>query len=324
MPDVATLDPVPRHQTRDPIFTRWEPKYASVWGTQPLCLEHRLHQSPLFTRQALAELIERVRNSPDNYMLVHMGAQGDRKLWRLGQLDDTPGMQVIEAVAAGRLWINLMHVNDVDKRYSDLLDEAYEEVAERVPGYITFNRFNGILISSPRAQVYYHFDPAGQSLWQIEGTKRVYVYPPVAPFLMPEALELVALYRDEVSSIKYEPWFDEYATVYDLQPGQMLHWPLNSPHRIENMDVLNISMTAEYFTQEIRRQNMVSMANGLLRQKLGMHPDRSIRGAGFWSKAAFQAVVRRSGLLEGERTQRRAPTFKLDPARPGQIIDLPT
>ena len=100
-----------------------------------------------------------------------------------------------------------LHVNEVDRRYEELLNTIFAEVEERVPGYATFSRINGILISSPGAQVYYHFDACGQSLWQIEGKKRVYLYPPVSPFLTPENMEHVAVYRDEVG-IAYEPWFD--------------------------------------------------------------------------------------------------------------------
>ena len=302
-----------------PVFSQWEPKHASLWGTQPLCLEQNLHCSPLFSRAALGALIEAY--PPEMYNLVQMGVQGDRKLWRYGSIGEATGAQVIEAIAAGRLWINLLRVNEVDHRYRELLDGIFAEVEARVPGYATFSRINGILISSPRAQVYYHFDSSGQSLWQIEGTKRVYLYPPVSPFLTPESLEHVALNRDEVG-VKYEPWFDDHATVYELRPGQMMHWPLNSPHRVENQDCLSISMTAEYYTRDIRRKQMVNVANGLLREKLGINPGRNISGAGFWSKAVVQAGVRRLRLLEGERKKTHQLTFKLDPLHPGQIIDL--
>jgi hypothetical protein len=302
-----------------PVFDGWEPRHASLWTTQPLCLSHRLAGSPLFTRASLADLIERY--PVEKYTLVHMGAQGERKLWRQGVIGDATGAQVFEAIAAGRLWINLLHVNEVDSRYNELLNQIFAEVSEHVPGYATFSRINGILISSPGAQVYYHFDLFGQSLWQIEGSKRVYLYPPVPPFLKQENLERVAMYRDEVS-IEYETWFDEYAYVHELQPGQMMHWPLNSPHRIENQDRLSVSMTAEYFTHDIRRKLMLNTANGILRERLGVSPGRDVSGAGFWSKALLQSAVWRSGLLEGERRKRLAITFKLDPARPGQIIDI--
>lgn len=302
------------------IFAGWEPQHSQVWGNQPVRLEHRLADSGLFTREALADLIERYPQKM--YTLVHMGAQKGKKFWRYGMIGDMDGKGVIRAIEAGRLWINLLHVNEVDPRYGKLLDLIFSEIETRVPGFgRSFDRINGILISSPRAQVYYHFDAMGQSLWQIEGQKTVYVYPPVPPFLTRQTLEYVALYRDEVG-VAYEAWYDQYAIPYELHPGQMMHWPLNAPHRVENGDELSVSMTAEYFTDAIRRKMMLNMANGLIRQKLGIEPGIAVNGPAFWTKAAMQAALRRTGLLKTAREERLQLTFKLDPTNPGQIIDL--
>src|ERR1044072_6926570 len=97
---------------------------TSLFGHQPVQLEHRLHQHPLFTRAALAELIER---SPEGrYMLVHTGAQGSpRKEWRQGTIGGMKGHEVIKAIEQGRMWVNLLHVHEVGKRYQDLLDQIY-------------------------------------------------------------------------------------------------------------------------------------------------------------------------------------------------------
>ena len=130
------------------------------------------------------------------------------------------------------------------------------------------------------------------------------------------------MFADEVG-IKYDPAFEEHATCFVLEPGQMMHWPLNSPHRVENLDCLNISMTTEYWTENIRRRQMVNMANGILRTKLGITPhSRATSGPAFWAKAALQAGVRRAGLLKKEQQAKRPVEFKLDPAKPGAIIDL--
>src|SRR5690606_14015079 len=122
-------------------------------------------------------------------------------------------------------------------------------------------------ISSPKAEVYYHMDLPGQSLWQIHGKKRVYVYPAVPPFRRDEDLEQIALYQVEVD-IPYDPAYDSHARVFELEGGEMLHWPLNAPHRVETLDCLNISMTTEYWTEPIRRAQMINLANGILRTKL--------------------------------------------------------
>jgi len=175
------------------------------------------------------------------------------------------------------------------------------------------------MISSPEAQVYYHFDTSGQSLWQIAGRKRVYVYPASPPFLTPKELEAVCLYHNE-TSISYEPWYDEHASVFEIGPGQMLTWPLNAPHRIENLG-FSISMTVEYGMRDIQRKVLVNGANGMLREKLGITPKTTITGPAYWAKAALYGGAKVSGLLETKRRQRRPITFHLDRSSPGKIIE---
>ncbi|MBL8566712.1 MAG: cupin-like domain-containing protein [Hyphomicrobiaceae bacterium] len=310
MPDAPSL----------PIFRDWSPAHTAGWANSALRIGHRLHEDPLFSLDALADLIDRYPR--EHYALVHMGAQKERRLWREGEINGVPGRAVVEAIAQGRMWLNLRNVSMVDPRYREVLDRIFEEVRHNVPGYETYARTCGILISSPNAQVYYHMDLPGQSLWQMHGRKRVYLYPDRAPFLSAEQLERIALYEVEVD-IPYEPWYDQHATVFEIGGGEMLHWPLNAPHRVENLDCLNVSMTTEYWTDHIRRRQMLNMANGILRHTLGVAPSSAATsGPGFWAKAALQAGVRRSGLLRKARKSRRPVAFRLDPSRPGHVIDL--
>ncbi len=306
----------------EPIFTNWTPQTTANWAKAPLRLSHRLAEHPLYSMDALAELIEGYPRQ--HYALVEMGPQGsNRRLWREGDIGQLSGHEVIEAIKRGRMWLNLRNVGQVDKRYRDVLDQIFEEVRARVPGYDTYDRTCGILISSPKAQVYYHIDLPGQSLWQLHGKKRVYLYPAEAPFLTGEQLERVALYEVEVD-VPYEPSYDEKALQFEIGPGEMLHWPLNAPHRVENLDCLNVSMTTEYWTETIRRSQIINMANGILRDKMGLTPkSRKMTGPVFFAKAALQSGVKRAGLLKRARKARRPIEFVLDKAHLGQVVDLP-
>ena len=102
------------------IFTSWDAKHKSLWGNQPLRLQHRLHTSRLFSDGTLAELIEHYPRS--SYSIVLVGERSSKKLWREGDIGDLTGAQVIEAIAAGRMWLNLRGVHKLDKRYTELLD----------------------------------------------------------------------------------------------------------------------------------------------------------------------------------------------------------
>ena len=304
-----------------PVFCKWSDVTRAAWGIEPLRLEHRLHDDPLFSLSALGDLIDHYPRQ--HYALVEVGATGsDRRLWREGDIGNLSGVQVIEAIRQGKMWLNLRNVGKLFDDYRHLLQEIFAEIGAEISGYDTYDQTSGILISSPKAQVYYHMDLPGQALWQLHGRKRVYVYPAQAPFLTEQQLERIALYEVEVD-VPYESWYDDHAQVFDVGPGEMLHWPLNAPHRVENFDSLNVSMTMEYWSEPIRRSNMINVANGLLRNKIRYTPrSRALSGPSFVAKAALQAGVRRSGLLKKVRKAKRPIAFRLDDAHLGQVVDV--
>ncbi len=305
---------------RDAVFTDWKPEYAALWGQVPLKTRHRLHEHPLFGLDAIASLLESYPRS--HYSLIEMGAPGERKLWREGELGGLSGREVLEWVAKGRIWINLRRIWEVDRRYRDLLEQSYAEIAERTGGEPMFDLTMGMLISSPRAQVYCHFDLLGQALWQIHGRKRIWLYPNHAPFMTEKDLEDVALFGVEVD-MPFHGWFDSYAQVFDLEPGDMAHWPLNAPHRVENHDVLNVSITTEHLTRDIERRHRVNLANGVLRHRFGWTPrSRATTGPSYWAKAALQAAAKRGAWVAAKRAEKRPVEFRLDPSRPGGLLDL--
>jgi hypothetical protein len=103
----------------------------------------------------------------------------------------------------------------------------------------------------------------------------------------------------------------------------MLSWPLNAPHRVENIEGVNISMTVSFSSPAIRRREILHLANGLLRHRFGVQsPGRRIEGAGFLAKAVLQKLMRNSAWVRRQRRARRAVTFCLDPAKPGETIEL--
>jgi len=303
-------------------LTEWEPRNSALWYNQPVCVGHRLHDVSLFGTDALAELIESYPRK--DYSVIHMGPQGtERRFWREGDLTGLSGHEVLEAISRGRFWLNLRRTNLIDKRYDAVLDSVFAELEQNVPGLKTFDRECGILISSPLAQVYYHADLPGQLLFQIAGRKRIYFYPPAPPFIKPEHLEHIAIYGIEVD-IPYENWYDQYAHIYDLEPGQMVHWPLNAPHRVENKDCLNVSMTVEYWSEPIRRTNMVTRANGIMRHRFGRIPASSfISGPSFVGKAVLQKVLKNSSWMKKQKAGRRPVEFSLDRTNLGSIVELP-
>ena len=287
-------------------------------------IRHRLHEDPAFHATALAALIERYPRS--DYALVLTDVQGAtaaaQPRWREGDLNGTPGLQVIDAIANGSLWLNLRQAHLHGPEYALLLQRAYAEISARIPGFSASALKMGILISSPGAQVHYHCDLPGQLLWQISGRKRVWVYPPTAPFLQPEWLEDIA-YTGFEFSLVYDPAFDRQAVVFDLAPGQLLSWPLNAPHRVDNADCLNISVTSEHWTDANRRAQKLHLANAVLRHRLGWRAGpRHLSGPSYWAKVALQALWRRSPWAGALQRGMRPVEFKLAPGAPGGYLEI--
>jgi hypothetical protein len=251
-----------------------------------------------------------------------MGERGDHRFWREGDLAGLPGRQVLEAIANGRLWLNLRCIDKVDDRYAQLLDSIFRELNERMPGLGTVHHGAGLLVSSPNAEVYYHADLPGQALFQIAGRKRMFVYPASAPFITAQQLENIAYYGLELD-LPYHAWYDEYAKIYDLQPGQMVYWPNNAPHRVENLDTVNISLTVNFMTDPIRRTQIVHLANGILRYQLGWTPrSGATSGISFLSKAVLQKMLRHNRRMSNAQAARRPIEFMLDKNALGSTIDL--
>src|SRR5882757_9774069 len=95
---------------------------------------------------------------------------------RLALHDDVSGSELLRAVKNGRLWLNVTRVDRVDARYRRLIDTLYEQLAAQVPGFAPTGSQGTLLISSPRAFVYYHADGAASALWHLRGCKRIWIY----------------------------------------------------------------------------------------------------------------------------------------------------
>ncbi len=316
------------------IFTDWKNQNAALFGQHTIVAGHGLAQSALFSDGLLAALIDAAPEGTYHVNTMDPGTH-DPRTRREGTIDGLSGAEVIAAVKSGRIWILLQNPGEIDPEYAGLLTDIYDELHDRVPGLKTYRQKMSLLISSPNVQVYYHADIPGQTLWQVRGTKRVYIYPNKAPFLPQPALEKIILGEAHEISLEYEAWFDDYAQVVELSPGHMAHWPLNCPHRVVNGDSLNVSFTTEHWTDALRDAYAVNYANGILRKGLtsgllkpglGHRFDeapfsQATHGMSKWGKIGVAAAARFSGLQK----RNKAPfhiDFKVDPSAPHCVRNI--
>jgi hypothetical protein len=291
------------------------------FGSRIVTGRHRLDQHELFSDAALVDLLD---HFPREHLYAHdMGDDPNRTdVNRLAGHRGVGGAELLEAVKSGRLWLNVTRIDRADSRCRRLVDELYDALCVQMPTFEPMACQGTLLISSPHALVHYHADAPASVLWHVRGRKRVWVYPALdAHFLRRDLLEdIYAGARHEF--VPYVAALDSGAEVFDLEPGQWIAWPQNSPHRITNLDSVNVSLVTDHFTPASRRRTQVYLANRFLRTRLGVR-NTSTRedGAGAVAKTLLQRMARKLGLDRVQLRQHVA-VAQVVAAAPGGMVAL--
>lgn len=257
--------------TQAKTIADWPKDISTRFAKETIIVDHRLHSRSMFTDDGLASLLDRYPR--EKLGVFTMGSDPvDWRSWTVGRAGDLSGANLLDAVKKGRIWLNLRAANHYLEDYASLSNEIFAEKEAQVKGLKTLKHDLGVLISSPNAQVFYHLDSALVSLWQIRGTKLVRVYDPVAPFALPNQIEAVVL-RESAEQLPFNPEWDKQAKAITLEPGMMVTWPQNAPHRIVNGPMMNVSLSLEFMTPQALLRANVIYANGVLRRRLGWTPE---------------------------------------------------
>lgn len=280
---------------------------SAQFGREVQNFRHHLHQRPVFTDDGLIELLDRYPR--EHIGIFTMGETPDT--WRRGRLGQIGGAELLERVRDGRLWLNLRGASEHDQEMAVIRDAIFAETRANVPGFHPFRADAGLLISSPNARVFYHLDIPRVMLFHLRGHKRFYVYPREAGYIQPSDLENVArgLTEEEIS---YVAGLDAGAQVLDLEPGDMVHWPQNAPHRIDNGDDLNVSLSVEFMTPLALMRANALYANGWLREQFGWQSGLEWQPSASWAwKAPLAQVLRQVVASRRARQAPLPPSFTL-------------
>jgi len=295
------------------ILSDLTPAKAAAFGKQTQRFTHSLQERSMFRDAGLVEVLDRYPR--DKLGVFTMGDDPvDWTSWRRGSADDLTGAELLDAAYRGRIWLNLRAVNNVLPRYGDLAREIFGELEAGVGGLKTFNHDVGLLISSPKAQVFYHLDVLPVTLWQLRGRKTMWVYPVAAPYVSDEQLERIVL-RETAEQFAYVPGWDQAAEVHVLDPGVMVSWPQNAPHRLVNDDCLNVSLSIEHQTPQALMRANVIYANGVLRRRMGAAP--RLKDGFTPSNLAKFGLARAAKAVKLQKPAKRVlePSFRLEAAQ---------
>ncbi|TWT88661.1 hypothetical protein Mal64_21480 [Pseudobythopirellula maris] len=274
------------------LLDNWTSQDFGALERGVLVARHRLAETGLFTDEALARLID--SHPADRLSVNTMGFDPEHFDWREGSRGDVSGEVLVDLVRRGHLWVNIRGLLDNQPEYATLINTLYDELEIGSPGFTARDRSANLLLSSPTAWVPFHLDLPVNMLWHIRGKKRVWVYPPFdTRFASPIVMERIAV-GEFSEEAPYDPSFDQYALTYDAEPGQLITWPQLTPHRVSNLEGLNVSLSTEHKNPQAKRRLNVLEANHWLRRNCGLNPaqDWSIASAAGPAARAKELLAR--------------------------------
>jgi hypothetical protein len=286
---------------------------------------HRLHELTFFDDDSLVALLDIYPT--ERRQAFTMGTDPQKvEEWKVVDASGVSGKDLLAAVNRGRLWLNLLRVDLVDRRYREVMGQLQAELIQQCPRLdLDALTFGTLLISSPETMVYYHLDAPHQVLWHLRGSKRVWVYPAgddnFAPRHMVENIFAGDHEYDE--ELPYDPAFDAHALIFDLAPGDLAVWPLNSPHRVVNLQTFNLSLVTGLATRQSERRALVYAANRFFSERIRVPmTSTSEHGLSASAKCLAYRLLRRARLIPQPSLKPYRPTLRVDPGAPLGVRSL--
>jgi hypothetical protein len=272
-------------------------------------VRHQLCERPELTLTKLAELAQRL---PENLVEYYSGKVDVAQ--RSAAYPKT-GLSVVETVRRIEecgSWMVMKNV-EVDSEYNQimraLLDQWYAQIDSRQLKILegSMHREHAfIFVSSPNSVTPYHLDDEHNILLQIRGSKQVNMWDPKDRVAVPEPAieEQLQLWRepDHERYLPYQEEFQKSASVFDLTPGEGLHFPYAAPHWVKNGPEVSISFSITFRSELSERLARIYFVNRRIR-RLGISPVPPLRSP--WRDSlkdrAFQAARRASRILKQSR-----------------------
>ena len=308
--------------TQDTTLFDWDQKSYNSFGSKLQLLKHDYHKLDLFSDESLIKLLD---TYPREWLQCFtMGYNPeDYSEWKAVHIADSSGKEILEAVQKGRFWVNIINIDKSSKVFAEIIDNIYKKLNAKSPSLKTAEAgYSALILSSPGIQVYYHVDAEANMLWHFRGNKKVWVYPRNEKFSPQGELEkVVAHERDE--DLTYKKEYDDHANSFVLEGGDVVSWPIHSPHRVENL-TFNDSLTTSYTSKENRQLIGVHSANYFLLNKLGLK-NTSINHKGVVPtiKSYSYYILNKLKLIKhSERTAYYKTNLKLDHTADNGMVTL--
>ncbi|GIX03979.1 MAG: hypothetical protein KatS3mg113_0985 [Planctomycetaceae bacterium] len=260
----STCDVVPDTPTRLNWLSFDPQQVLQHFNQRPFLIEHRLCDHPLFELERLLALCRQLPVQHVEYNAGNLPVNQDQALTPRNGLS---AEETIRRIRDCQSWMVLKWV-EYDPEYRQLLHECLAELRPYTEQVVPGMRFPQafIFITSPHSVTPYHIDPEHNFLLQIRGNKYIRLYDGSNRELLPEE-DLERFYALRVRNLVLKDEYRERCWLYDLQPGQGLHFPVTYPHWVQNGADVSISFSITFRTPDLERRRQVYQVNHWLRKQ---------------------------------------------------------
>ncbi len=270
-------------------------KFAANYPETPHLVRHNLHEHPLLTLDALAELGEALPEKSLEYNRadIPVSAGPDDVQSNGLSIGDT-----IRTVDKNRSWAVLKNIEQIPA-YRALLMELLGELEARVKAttgkMLTPEGF--IFVSSPEAVTPFHFDPEHNILLQLKGSKVMTQFPAADDRIVPPA-EHERYFLGGHRGLVWNDDFGAYGMPFQMAPGDAIYVPVMAPHHVRVGPDPSISLSITWRSEWSYAEEDAHAFNAILR-RFGIRPRAPQRfPKQNWGKAYGWRVLRKAGLAE--------------------------
>lgn len=275
---------------------------------------HRLYEHPLLAPAKLVELGARLERR--RQVRTHSGAAQPGT-----PFNDAPRLHpnrkgavaTLSDVAQADAWTSLLNIQ-TDDEYRTLVDAVLGELKPRIDRLDPGMSYRGgwIFVTSPSAITPFHMDKEHNFILQIQGRKRLYVWPPDDQVAVSEVARDLFHATHSRAKVQWSEELRSRALRFDLEPGMGAYMPSTAPHLVENGDGPSITASFTYYTDATRRNALLHLAHHYER-RLGLSPPdvgaRPLRDALLHGGVRVLLAARNAAekLLGRNRVSPRAP-----------------
>lgn len=251
------------------IFDDPDAALAGAYPERPARLRHALAGDPLFSLEALVDLARRLPPTAVEYNAGDLPVDQDPAATPSNGLSIE---ETIRRIVDCHSWMALKNVERIPE-YADALDRCLQEIEGpvRAATGAMAKRQGFIFISSPLSVTPFHMDPEHNILLQLQGSKRMYLYPADRRLVTDEQHERYHA-GDAHRNLRHRPELGALAVAHDLHPGDALYVPVKAPHWVKNGAAPSVSFSITWRSRASLDEARLRLANRRVRQLGGRPP----------------------------------------------------